>query len=90
MKMIIIPDLPSAVGWIIRNFLSINWDALWAKFAIYKNTFQQIVLIIIKTGKKMEKQKSNKILPCMLLCQVWAVQGISQKMQKLEGEIGFG
>lgn len=34
MKMIIIPDLPSAVGWIIRNFLSINWDALWAKFAI--------------------------------------------------------
>lgn len=26
----------------------------------------------------------------MLLCQVWAVQGISQKMQKLEEEIGFG
>lgn len=37
-----------------------------------------------------KKKKSNKILPCMLLCQVWAVQGISQKMQKLEGEIGFG
>lgn len=40
--------------------------------------------------KENEKKKSNKILPCMLLCQVWAVQGISQKMQKLEGEIGFG
>lgn len=25
----------------------------------------------------------------MLLCQVWAVQGISQKMQKLEGKNGL-
>lgn len=27
--------LPSAVGWIMRNFLSTNWEALCAKFAIW-------------------------------------------------------
>lgn len=57
--------LPSAVGWMMRNFFSVNCEARWAKFAIWwdKTCIRPDATVIIDSRIWRSQVRSYRVRP---------------------------